>query len=137
MAGESTINVPLMRKVLEHITAHPEEHNQHVWAERNPCGTTYCMAGQTVLMAGHEIAWSNGSEPDLDEDCADHVTTRIETPDGRSNYIPHVAARELGLSGCQATELFYDSTSIEDLWENANHYTDGEIEIPEQFKETI
>lgn len=137
MAGESTINVPLMRKVLEHITEHPEEHDQGVWAEKTPCGTTYCMAGHTVLMAGHEIAWSGGPTDVSNEDGADHVTKSVVTPDGLTNYIPYVAARELGLDRDQASMLFYDSSSIEDLWESANFYTDGEIEIPEQFKESI
>lgn len=131
------INVPLMRKVLEHITEHPEEHDQQSWAEKTACGTTYCMAGHAVLMAGHEIAWSAIAGVYLEEDGADRVTEPIETSESFTQYIPHVAAHELGIDHMQASMLFYDSTYLEELWEVANFITDGEIEVPEQFKEIV
>jgi hypothetical protein len=92
------------------------------------------MAGHTVVMAGHELDWGR--------EClhgADAVTKPVMIEDGgevcETTYIPHVAAAELGLNGAQATDLFYKSMCIEDLWHAANKHTDGEIEIPEQYQE--
>lgn len=45
----------LAQKVLDHIEAHPERHDQHRWVD-NPydCGTSACLAGWTVLLNAQE-----------------------------------------------------------------------------------
>lgn len=112
------VNVPLLRKELEHVTHHPKEWNQTVWLRRwipNQCGTLGCLAGNTVLHAGLEL--------------------RLE-PEG--TYMPmdgytikHHATNLLGLTVCQANALFDGSNSLLDLWSIANRITDGEIEVPQ------
>lgn len=130
------INIPLMRKVLEHITEHPEEHDQNVWAERGPCGTAYCMAGHTVVMTGHKLSWES-NEFEEDEVVTESVQTPILINGEEEGRISRVAAFELGLIESQWETLFLYSDTVEDLWTAANEMTDGEIEIPEQFKESI
>lgn len=48
----STLNIPLAREVLEHLEAHPEEHDQAAFARENECGTTLCIAGHSLLLSG-------------------------------------------------------------------------------------
>lgn len=116
------INVPLLRKTLEHITAHPEEHSQAAWAEKDQrtlCGTTYCLAGHAVQFAGYEIDWET---PIYSADCV---------VGGES--IELAAQRELGLTDPQARRMFNFRTNLLGLWEQAAHYTCGEIKVPERF----
>lgn len=48
-------NVQLGRKVLDHVTTHPEQFNMGVWGERGPCGTAACLAGWTMLLSGYKL----------------------------------------------------------------------------------
>lgn len=50
------LNIPLARKIYDHVIAHPEEFEMSSYAERTACGTTLCIAGHAVQMTGHEIA---------------------------------------------------------------------------------
>lgn len=134
------INVPLLRKALEHITEHPEEWRQGDWALRcdQPtevtngqgecetfCGTSFCLAGHVAVMTGHEISWRQNP----------HAT-------GTSNSfwvvggdrISDVARDELGLTERQAESLFAGSNTLDYLWRRASLYTDGAIEVPEEFQ---
>lgn len=43
-------NLPLLRKVLDHIDAHPEEWNQGLYWTATVCVTAYCIAGHAVAM---------------------------------------------------------------------------------------
>lgn len=73
---EHTINVPLARKVLEHLETVPEDHLQSVWAHvkgsddieptittidqaaelaLGACGTVGCFAGWTAAIDGHVV----------------------------------------------------------------------------------
>ena len=125
MPVEYTPNVPLLRKVLEHITAHPEEWNQEWWAVKSTessCGTACCVAGWTVSWAGHGFQW----------DSEGRSSVYLKEDDMRS--IPHVAQDLLGLSPQQANTLFFSGNSLQDLWELANEFTGGEIEIPEDLQ---
>lgn len=117
------INTPLLTKVLNHITDHPEEHNQSCWAERGldtPCGTAFCVAGHAVQFAGHQIDWES-------DEYADTVVG--------GGTIERVAAQELGLSGQQANYLFHGGGRQRDLWRLASKITGGEIEIPARFQD--
>lgn len=71
-----TPNLPLLRKVLNHIDEHPEEWNQQNWMTRfSPllnagdtvdvgyrkvtvpaCGTAFCIAGHALHMSGYEFS---------------------------------------------------------------------------------
>lgn len=102
------------RMVLDFITAHPEHHNQAVWAVPmawlrelydeslvGTCGTVACVAGWTCIMAGDELTSSDGS-PELDHAISDS---------GAALEIPERAMRLLGLTKDEADELFYDINS--------------------------
>lgn len=126
------VNVPLLRKTLEHLTAHPEEHIQANWATRNldtACGTAFCLAGHAVQFAGYEIAWDH-----RDGDVSihmDNVAYHVDTVGHET--IEEVATSELGLDYCQARNLFDYNNSRERLWYLANEITNGEIEIPAEY----
>jgi hypothetical protein len=122
------INVELLRKTLEHITAHPEEHDQTQWAVKTDgCGTAYCLAGHAVQLAGHTIRWR--AAKDWKRTGLRVVACDVE--DGR--FISDVATQELGLSSIQAADLFSANNDIGTLWRLASDYTNGAIEIPERF----
>ena len=114
-----TANIQLLRKVLEHVTDHPEEWNQGVWAVRNDCGTAACIAGHTVLMTGHQVEWVSMSG-----------ATEKAIAVSQGPTINRVAAHELGLTGYQADVLFNASNTLADLWWLAGQITDGEIATP-------
>lgn len=144
------INVPLLRKALEDVTAHPEEWNQGGWAVRllqgkdgaplsvdesrrlwvtpgsaqpTQCGTACCLAGNVVIkqLGGKPLfadVYFNATEVELN---------------GQRHTIQYAAQQHLGLMPNQADELFASDNSLYRLWELANQFTDGEIEIPVQF----
>lgn len=124
MPDELKVNVPLLRKALEHITEHPEEWDQEVWARPTSCGTACCLAGTAVLLAGHEFAFTGPQEEALG--------LYWRTTEGEQ--IEEVAQRELGLSDAYSALLFLPSNTLQTLWRYANELTDGEIEIPEKVR---
>lgn len=135
-----TINVPLLRKVLEHITAHPEEWDQEVWAKKtteNSCGTACCVAGWTAVFSGHSLVWDEGEalavrRPDDWNGLTGFSPTGI-TAD--LVHISYLAREELGLDDGAACALFAGGNSLSRLWALAHHFTNGEIEIPEEMRE--
>jgi len=120
-----TPNAPLLLKVLEHITAHPEEHNQRNWGiRRTGCGTAYCFAGWAAVMSGHELLWEKAP---FDDD----VFRAFITAEGRP--IESVAQDELGLTYVQQHEMFGTRNTLRQLWQMAAVYTRGEITPPPEF----
>jgi len=113
------VNVPLLRKALEHITAHPEEWDQTQWAQQTSCGTACCVAGHVALMTGHEIDFGR---VDVYSEMVTHTTT------GR--YIEDVARYELGLTSDQSRILFDEMNRLPTLWAYAKHLSNGEITAP-------
>jgi hypothetical protein len=100
-------NADLAWRVLDHIDAHPEQHNQKSWVSRPDgadCGTAACFAGWTCLLSGDKPAW---------EFQADEETDRV-TVDGR--YDDHVAYRAAGLLG-----IYYHGAEL-----NRGHLFDPE-----------
>lgn len=126
-ADDLTINVPLLRKTLEHITAHPDEWDQDIWAERTPCGTVACLAGTAVLLQGFELDFY---ESECDCGCREGTTASYVISDPPQT-IQEVARTTLGLTEDQADDLFESDNTLRDLWAYANSFTNGEIEIPE------
>lgn len=117
------INVPLLRKTLEHITAHPEEWNQDVWAKRTECGTACCLAGTALAIQGYEFDWDNNGP------LMSLLGESFWLTDGRG--IDEAAIEELGLTNDEADRLFDGDNSLHTLWSLAEDFTDGEIAIPE------
>lgn len=114
-AAEKTINIPLLRKVMDHITAHPEEHDQTTWGQRRHCGTTFCVAGWAVQFAGHEIVWPSDDEAEFVED---------------GQAIADVAETALGLTPWQAEQLFHQSFGLPQVWDAVEEITGGELTRP-------
>lgn len=78
---EPTPNLPLLRKILDHIDAHPEEHDQETW--ESACGTTRCVAGWALHFDGQKVR-ADGS-------------------------IPRRAREVLGLTVSESEALFFDT----------------------------
>lgn len=100
----SKYNVDLMLAVREQITSHPETHSQEMWGLRTECGTTYCIAGWAVQLAGEQLVWE-GRE-------AAYIARH-----GEYGYVisVHTAAREhLGLDRDESCDLFRGSLSQAD-----------------------
>lgn len=113
------LNVPLLRKELEFITANPRSWRQGTWLRRNSdCGTQGCLAGNTVLHAGQAM-WS-GNE--------DGWTTK----NGFGWSVN--AGYLLGLNDAQQSLLFSSENSLWDLWNYARMISHGEIQIPPGIK---
>lgn len=97
-------NVEKLEAVLDYIRTHPEEYNQTVWADRGSCGTTLCFAGTAVVLSGYKILW--------DETTTDAYLCQRGPEDG---HIAEVAADELELSDVQASNLFLNAVSFDDV----------------------
>jgi hypothetical protein len=110
-------NQELAKTVLDHLLAHPEQHNQDRWGERTECGTTMCVAGWTCELAGERLEWQRSS-----------TTTGVGTwctTDGV--YIPRRAAQLLGLTEDEAARLFF--TNKDTALRNLKHLADtGSLE---------
>lgn len=125
------VNVELMQKVLDHITNHRDEWDQTAWATKtsfSSCGTAYCFAGHAVHMTGHELAWSKQQNGQA-------VFVKWEQGDDPGEHaISYVAKEELELAGWQAAALFDSDNTLPMLYEYASEFTNGAIEIPEEYK---
>lgn len=97
-------NVALLNKVMEHIEAHPEEHDQRYWGIVTACGTKFCFAGHTAMMCGHDPVFDPMG---FFVGCRDHR--------GGSQRVDDVARSELGISTRDASRLFFESTTIQQL----------------------
>lgn len=90
-------NIPLLRRTLDHIRAHPEEWRQGYWR----CGTTMCFAGHAAFLAGGE--WFHPEDP---------MCSYMVAQPGEVTYLRGAvrvedrARRVLGLTEGQADELF-------------------------------
>lgn len=103
-----------LQGTLEWVQAHPDSHNQGVWARRTECGTAACLAGWTVVLADIALDW------DGDGAC--------ETADGE--LISDVAQNLLGLEDYYADWLFGGGNTLDDLWRIAEEITHGAVRRP-------
>jgi hypothetical protein len=105
-----TVNVPLLRKTLEHIEAHPEEWFQGVWS----CGTAGCFAWHAAMLDGAEpIKGFPSYVPADSDDPSDDVYPASDDHPACVHVAPR-AARVLGI-GSEAHPLFRASNSLDDL----------------------
>lgn len=103
-------NVPLLRKVMEHVEAHPEEWDQANWISH--CGTKACFAGWALHFTGHTLTW-------VDEDSV--------SLDGRDPYMTpsdviNTACKELGITQREGVRLFDSCRTMLELREIAEEY---------------
>lgn len=124
------MNVTLLQKVLDHITAHPEEHDQNFYAIRRDCGTTMCVAGHTVVFAGYTIDWSRAAL------LSDGGIPGVWVHDrfGERHLIDRQAAYELRLDYETAWRLFADDNTLEDLWRIGQELADGQLVVPPAYR---
>lgn len=85
-------NTDLMIQVRDHVIEHPETHVQNVWVSRNECGTTACIAGWAVQLAGIQLGQT------------DAFGETFEAADGRT--VRTHATDLLGLTYREAGHLF-------------------------------
>lgn len=117
MAPTEGVNVTLLREVMDHILAHPELHNQAVWAKKTACGTAHCFAGWACELSGLEM---NNREIEIFGE-----TTYLK--DGRT--ISEGATSTLNIDGGTASMLFYSGNSLAKLKEYVDEICEqGRIE---------
>lgn len=120
LAGHD-VNVPMLRKVMDHIDAYPDEHEQGSWVwdyNRMPpellqtvafkapaCGTAMCFAGHAVHMAGGEMIFANPG-------AFQTVTCKL---DGLVDTIENTATEVLGLPYGVAQYLFESARTQDEL----------------------
>lgn len=106
----TTPNAELAYRTLDHIDAHPEDHDQDVWIQKVECGTAGCFAGWACLLSG-DVADINSDD--------DFEAEYVRTEDGERIYIPRRAAEVLGINYDRANEyaheLFRPENTREDL----------------------
>lgn len=93
-----TPNLPLLRKVLDHIDAHPEEWDQSEYGKVSrvsSCGTAFCIAGHALVMSGYETKESITYPGSLD----------FFTPDGVLTDPADEGMRVLGLTADEADDI--------------------------------
>ncbi len=103
------INVPLLRKTMEHIEAHPEEWDQRHWAiQKEECGTAFCFAGTAIQLSG-EKRWQWDWHPICNE------ATLHDTVQDCQVSIAETARKLLGLRAHQASDLFEANNTLPEL----------------------
>lgn len=113
----------LLRRTLEHVLAHPDEHDQTSWGLRLPCGTSYCLAGHAVVtVLGARPVWFP---------CADGGVLQDVVMPGTSEVVGVAdAARDaLGLPTGWANLLFSARNSRADLAEAVHRVTGGRVDL--------
>jgi hypothetical protein len=108
----STPNVSLLRKTVEHITAHPEAWDQYVYI----CGTAACFAGRAVLIDGGRVVLAKNGVPYLaarEDDPADAVM--VDKCAEPVVGVRRRARRILGLDTKQALRLFMPTNTVSSL----------------------
>jgi hypothetical protein len=104
-------NADLLQRTLAQIEAHPDAWNQHNWALRTDCGTSYCFAGwavtlthptaRPVFIVGHPVANAIVLNPD--------------TENAEEWQIADLAAHLLQLRTDEADELFDEDNTLDTL----------------------
>lgn len=107
--ANTKVNIPLLKRLRTRFLRmrHRKHFDMRTWADKNECGTSACIAGHTLLLAGYKLRRV------VDEDDFEFVSPR-----GRVVDPPTAARRELGLSksvtgsewSCGQRELFYDGS---------------------------
>lgn len=130
---DPVIDVERLRRLLEHLTANPREHDQTMWGQRfhddlgGACRTSYCAAGWAVVLDGRcTIKWR--TDPYMKTfDSAAHAIDQ----NGEMHTIRNLACNLLGFSYDQGSRFFDSTNSLYRLWGYATVWTDGEIQRPD------
>lgn len=105
-------NFPLMRKVFEHIDAHPDQWEQQTYGiqtEFSGCGTAFCVAGHIANFDPEvTLDWEHTSSGEVQ---LDYVINK----DGSRETVHEFATKALNLTDREAGLLFSGSNSRKDL----------------------
>lgn len=101
----SKYNVDLMLEIKAAIESNPTAHDQKYWVrDTNVCGTTRCIAGWAIHLAGgYELMWST-------EQFGNDSVTVADFAYGASGVryeIADLAAAEMGLNEDEMYDLFW------------------------------
>lgn len=110
-------NLPLLRKTMDFINEHPENHNQQTWV--SPCGTQFCFAGHAAIIDGADFDPAKAGYGWYIDESGKHITD-FEADDFYEQGKPyrHVAdhAQEiLGLTSAEKMYLFASHRTKESL----------------------
>lgn len=138
--GTHIVNVPLLRKIYEHIDAHPEEWNQSYWGLinvvdvpldqkpwtevsakeveqlRGTCNTAFCIAGHSVSLAGIGMKGVMVITDDGKKAVQVDYTTE-KSAEGLPISVEEYASHVLGLDSWESETLFGgDNTKADVLY---------------------
>lgn len=105
----SKYNVDLMLEVKNIIESNPDAHDQRTWGMQASCGTTHCIAGWAVHLAGGEFVW-------VDSERGTKVA-EIATLNGELHDVDGLAQDLLGISDDEVPNLFYNWSEMDALEE--------------------
>lgn len=135
--NQPVLNIPLLRKVLEHIEAHQDEWEQSSWrlldVDNNRCGTAMCFAGHAAHIMGCD--WSKNHPEYVVADEADrewaeqqaHINLDVFEGEGELMHACWRAQRLLGLTDEQRMELFAGGNDLDDLREMVDRFERGAL----------
>lgn len=104
-------NMTRLREVIAHIDEQPDRLNQDWWVARKAeCGTTGCIAGWTVMLAGDEIDW-------VEDSGGGQTACSCIDAEGNPHFILDRARWLLGLTRGEAIHLFYGSVTRSEIEE--------------------
>lgn len=104
-------NLPLIRKVLDHIEAHPETHDQDTWGQRTECGTTLCFAARALALAGGVFEWYESVD-------GGELIGQVALPgQPTAGGVERTAKELLGLDRVEVEELFFRAREVADVRE--------------------
>lgn len=113
-----------LRKALEHVLAHPREHEQGTWGARrsSACGTVFCLAGHVaVTVLGATPIWRDSGQ-------LHGVVPAGARPDAVQSVRWYVE-RELGFDLDVSAYLFGGANTVLDLVEAVRWLTAGRVDL--------
>jgi hypothetical protein len=104
-------NAALADRVLGHIKANPQSHDQNYYAAQSACGTTGCVAGWTVfledLVTDSQIVWEEG--------LGRTYGSSYFAANGQREHIADRARDLLGITPAQALALFDATRTLPEI----------------------
>lgn len=130
--------VDVLARTLDVVLADPDAWSQESWGFREPCGTTFCLAGHCAVTVLHYVPqWDSRA---LEDGYAYMIYVHHPTT-GKAHETDVVAARALGLTdtdgdvGERASSLFQGDRTLRRLVELAYVYSDGRVDRFAAYRE--
>lgn len=116
---------------LDYVTEHWKEWNQQCWIVRDAataCGTSACLAGTAVILAGKNLTWQ--ALPDWSSAGLEQVDLVVN---GTSEGVHTSALKLLGLP--HDTAVFDADNTLGELWAHAHMETGGALTVPDSVRD--